>query len=83
MFVSQEWTVLTAQTIPCLPDDIKIESSEKDEEDGGKERDLTNTNDKQRDRDSKQLLSLQVDSPQPSDVWPSDHFMLLTTLSLE
>jgi hypothetical protein len=28
------------------------------------------------------LLSLSVDSPQPSDAWPSDHFILLITMSL-
>lgn len=77
VFVSKEIKVLGATTIPALKASIDEEIfqesgttvSNQDSESGKRV-------------NNKQLLSLTVDSPQPSELWPSDHFMVLVNLTL-
>jgi hypothetical protein len=77
VFVSKEIKVLGAKTIPLLKAVIDEEIIQ--------EAGITISNQDNESKDieaNRKFLSLIVDSPQPSDLWPSDHFMVHVNLTL-
>lgn len=77
MFVSKEIKVLGATTIPAL----KASTDEESIQESGIA--IRNQDSESGEAvDNKMIFSLTVDSPQPSELWPSDHFMVLVNLKL-
>ena len=64
--MTDEWTVQSAHIHPRLPQNEAIHSS------------IPVVN----DDTERSILSAEVNDPQPSALWPSDHFMILTDLIL-